>query len=67
MWFNIQKYIKNVTRGAKIGSKKAAYKLLQAQAGDGYITNVRIKESWTYALVGTVYKMTLTATVYPRE
>lgn len=44
-----------------------AYQLLKAQAGNGYITDVKIKESWSYGFVGTVYKTTLSATVYPRE
>ncbi|MDD2651682.1 MAG: hypothetical protein PHX44_01365 [Sulfurimonas sp.] len=44
-----------------------AYQLLKAQAGDGYMTNIRIEESWTYAFVGTSYKTTLKATLYPRE
>lgn len=44
-----------------------AYELLKAQAGDGYMTNIRVEESWTYAFVGTSYKTTLKATVYPKE
>jgi hypothetical protein len=44
-----------------------AYQLLKAQAGNGYITDVKVEESWTYAFVGTSYKTTLTATVYPKE
>lgn len=44
-----------------------AYQLLRAQAGNDYLTNVRIEESWTYAFVGTSYKTTLKATVYPKE
>jgi hypothetical protein len=44
-----------------------AYELLKAQAGNGYMTNIRIEESWTYALVGTSYKTTLKATLYPKE
>ncbi len=47
--------------------QKTAYELLKAQAGGGYITDVKIKESWTYAFVGTSYKTTMTATVYPRN
>jgi hypothetical protein len=47
--------------------QKRAYQLLEAQAGGGYITNVKIKEEWTYALVGTSYKTTMTATVYPKN
>jgi len=45
--------------------QERAYTLLKAQANGGFITDVKIKESWTYALVGTVYKTTITATVYP--
>ncbi|MFA5455949.1 MAG: hypothetical protein WC272_11605 [Sulfurimonas sp.] len=44
-----------------------AYQQLKAQAGGGYITDVKVEESWTYAFVGTVYKTTLTATVYSKE
>ena len=44
-----------------------AYQMLKAQAGNGYITDVKVKESWTYALVGTVYKTTMSATLYPKE
>jgi hypothetical protein len=47
--------------------QQRAYELLKAQAGNGYITDVKIKESWTYAFVGTSYKTTFTATVYPKE
>ena len=45
--------------------QERAYTLLKAQANGGFITDVKIKESWTYAFVGTVYKTTITATVYP--
>jgi len=44
-----------------------AYELLKAQAGGGFITDVKVKESWTYAFVGTSYKTTFSATVYPRN
>lgn len=43
-----------------------AYNSLKAQAAGGYITDVKIKESWKYAFVGTVYTTTITATVYPK-
>jgi hypothetical protein len=46
--------------------QERAFQLLQAQAGDDYMTNVAVDESWTWALVGTVYRTTLTATAYPR-
>lgn len=42
-----------------------AYQLLRAMAGNDYISNVKIQEEWTYALVGTVYKTTINATAYP--
>lgn len=44
-----------------------AYAALQREAGDGLIGDVRITESWTYAFVGTVYKTTIHANVYPRK
>jgi hypothetical protein len=46
--------------------QERAFQLLQAQAGDDYLTNVAVDESWTWAFVGTVYRTTLTATAYPR-
>ena len=42
-----------------------AYQILRAQAGDNYLTNIKIKESWTYGLVGTVYTTKLEGTLYP--
>ena len=42
-----------------------AYQLLRAQAGDNYLTNIKIKDSWTYGFVGTVYTTRLEGTVYP--
>ena len=44
-----------------------AYEILRGQAGNDYITDVKIKESWTYAFVGTVYTTTIEATAYPRQ
>lgn len=43
-----------------------AYGLLQGQAGGDFITDVEVKESWTYALVGTSYCTTLQAKVVRR-
>jgi hypothetical protein len=42
-----------------------AFQLLRAQAGDNYLTNIKITESWKYGLVGTVYTTKLEGTVYP--
>ena len=44
-----------------------AYEILRGQAGNDYIANVKIKESWTYAFVGTVYTTTIEAVAYPRK
>jgi len=44
-----------------------AYRALLAQAGGDYVTDIKIEESWTYALVGTVYKTTLEAMAYPQK
>lgn len=44
-----------------------AYSAIEAQAGDGLISDVRVKESWTYAFVGTIYKTTIEANIYPRK
>jgi len=45
--------------------QERALKILKEKAKGGYITDVKIKESWTYAFVGTSYKTTMTAIVYP--
>jgi hypothetical protein len=47
------------------GRQEQAYRTLLAQADGGFITDVQVKESWTYCFVGTLYRTTLTATVYP--
>jgi len=44
-----------------------AYQMIRAQAGGDFITDVKVKESWTYAFVGTVYTTTLQAVSYPRK
>lgn len=47
--------------------QERAYQILRGQAGNEYITAVKIQESWTYAFVGTVYTTTLEAMAYPRK
>ena len=47
--------------------QKRAYDMLKAQANGNYLSDVTIKESWTWALVGTVYTTEMTAKVYPRD
>lgn len=47
--------------------QERAYSILRGQSGGDYITDVKVKESWIYALVGTVYKTTLEATAYPHK
>lgn len=44
-----------------------AYNELLEKANGDYITDVKIKESWSYAFVGTVYTTTITATAYPKK
>lgn len=46
---------------------ESAYGQLLAQASGEYITDIKIEESWTYALVGTLYTTTITATGYPKN
>lgn len=45
--------------------QERAFQILRGQAGDAYITDIKIKESWTWAFVGTVYKTTIEAKAYP--
>lgn len=47
--------------------QERAYRMLLSQAGGDYVTDIKINESWTYALVGTVYKTTLEAMAYPQK
>ena len=44
-----------------------AYSLLESKASGDYISNVQVKESWTYGFVGTVYTTTITAKAYPNK
>ena len=44
-----------------------AYRQLKMMAGNDYISDVRIQESWTYAFVGTLYTTRLEATAYPKK
>ena len=43
-----------------------AYQALMDRAGNGRIADLNVIESWTYALVGTLYTTTMEATVYPK-
>lgn len=42
-----------------------AYKKLQDQAGNDIVADVKMRESWEYAFVGTIYRTTFTAMAYP--
>jgi len=42
-----------------------AFNQMMAKAGSDYVTDVRIKESWKYAFVGTIYETEIEATAYP--
>lgn len=41
-----------------------AFGILRGQAGDSYITDIKVEESWTYAFVGTVYTTRIQAMAY---
>ncbi|MBI4686066.1 MAG: hypothetical protein HY755_12855 [Nitrospirae bacterium] len=45
--------------------QERAYESLRMAAGSDYMTDVKIKESWTYGLVGTAYCTDFEATAYP--
>lgn len=47
--------------------QERAYAAIERMAGDGLVGDVKIKESWTYAFVGTVYKTTIEANIYPKK
>jgi hypothetical protein len=42
-----------------------AFQQLRGQAGNDYITDIKIQESWAWGLVGTAYKTTIEAKAYP--
>lgn len=42
-----------------------AYRRLQRQAENGYLTDIRVQETRTYAFVGTLYCTEMQGTVYP--
>ena len=44
-----------------------AYDMLMAQAGTDYITDIKIRESWTYIFIGTIYTTEIAAIAYPRK
>lgn len=43
-----------------------AFRSLRNQAGNDFVTDVKVRERWTYAFVGTVYCTAMEATAYPR-
>ena len=47
------------------GRQERAYALLKKQARGEYVTDIKIQESWRYAVLGTTYRTTLTAMAYP--
>jgi hypothetical protein len=47
------------------GRYEEAWNELKGQAVGEYIADVTIQDSWTYALVGTVYRVRLEANAYP--
>ena len=47
------------------GRQERAYAQLKKQARGEYVTDIKIQESWRYAVLGTTYRTTLTAMAYP--
>jgi hypothetical protein len=47
--------------------QESTYGKLMAQAGSDYVTDFKIKESWTYIFIGTLYTTEIVATAYPRK
>lgn len=45
--------------------QQRAYDELLSEAGSDRITNISVKETWSYGFVGTSYWTILTATAYP--
>jgi hypothetical protein len=48
------------------GRQSNALESLREQAGERVLTDIKITESWTYAVVGTVYTTTIDAMAYPK-
>jgi hypothetical protein len=48
------------------GRAERAYEALMKRAGDDYVADIQVQESWTYGVVGTAYCTTLEAKAYPR-
>ena len=48
-------------------SLKRAQESLIAQAGNGYVTDVKVGTHWIYAFVGTLHCVDMEATAYPRR
>ncbi len=44
-----------------------AFQMLRGQAGNDYITDIKIEESWAWGFVGTLYKTTIEAKAFPRK
>ena len=42
-----------------------AYERLKEEAGNDYLTDIKIQDSWKFAFIGEKYGTTLTATAYP--
>lgn len=43
-----------------------AYLQLLKEAGPDYVTDIKVRERWTYAFVGTLYCTSMQAMAYPR-
>ena len=42
-----------------------AWQQLRRQAPNQFITDIKVQDSWTYALIGTIYTVRMEAIAYP--
>ncbi len=49
------------------GRHERAFQQLRGQAGNDYITDIKIQESWAWGFVGTIYKTKIVAKAYPKK
>jgi hypothetical protein len=47
--------------------QKRAHNLLVSEAGDDYVADIAVQESWTYTPAGSKYCTLITATAFPRR
>jgi len=49
------------------GRQESAYWKLRRAAGNDFVTDIGVEESWTWAYIGTIHKTRLIGTAYPEK